>query len=230
MRWSKGWITASGVVSVVAAIGGAAIAVAGSGSPVSGSDPAGKEVCAGQPLPFTSTGGPAGVLSDRFPVGTTLRITNLTNSRSATIAVTGVSSSCAQLNGAAYEQLRSQDSGRSAESVLRRVRVEIIGNAPATTPSKQARVRATGVVGQVVCEGDSVGLSAVGGAPGAFSGQFPIGTLLRITNLDNAKQIAVRVAGVGSGCVVLNSAAFAQLGEPGQNLVKRTQIEIVNPR
>jgi hypothetical protein len=82
-------------------------------------------------------------------------------------------------------------------------------------------------VGQVVCDGATVGLSAVGGAPGAFSSQLPVGTSVRVTNLDNGKQTTVPVVGVGTGCVVLNRAAFDLVGESGKNVVKRAQIERV---
>ncbi|GAB2844598.1 hypothetical protein JOD27_006719 [Lentzea nigeriaca] len=246
MRWSKGWIAVAGAVSVVAAIGGAAFALAGAGLPASQSGVAGKEVCAGQPVKVVDVGGAAGVLSDSFPVGTSLRITNLANGRAVTAAVAessaralagvrtgsgaGVSTGCAAVNTAAFELLRSADSGRGgAESVLRRVRVEIIGNAPAPVhPSTRASAsRVRGAVGSVVCDGAVVGLSAVGGGPGAFSSSLPVGTLVRVTNLDNGKQAAVRVVGVGSGCLVLNSAAFDVVGEAGKSSIARAQIEKV---
>jgi hypothetical protein len=232
MRWSKGWIASTGVFSVVAAIGGTAFALAGSGAPSSQSGVAGKEVCAGKPLSSVSSGGPAGALSDQFPIGTALRVTNLANGRAITVSVVGVSAGCAVMNTAAFDSLRSDNSGRGeAESVLRRVRVEIVGNAPAPAPaptrSSTARIRASGVVGQVVCDGATVGLSAVGGAPGAFSSQLPVGTSVRVTNLDNGRQTTVRIVGVGSGCVVLNSAAFNLVGESGKNVIKRAQIEKV---
>ncbi|PWK88747.1 hypothetical protein C8D88_10210 [Lentzea atacamensis] len=264
MRWSKGWIAAAGVVSVVAAVGGTAFALAGSGTPASQTGVAGKEVCAGQPVGVVESGGPAGVLSDQFPVGTSLRITNLANGRAATVAVAegsvravagvpsgvaprvsnsaaprvsngaaaGASAGCVVVNRAAFELLRSSDSGQGEkESVLRRVRVEIVGNAPApvqsSTRSSAARVRASGVVGSVVCDGATVGLSTVGGAPGAFSSSLPVGTSIRVTNLDNGRQATVRIVGVGSGCVVLNSAAFELVGEAGKSSIKRAQIEKV---
>jgi hypothetical protein len=231
MRWTKGWIVGAGVFSVAAAIGGTAFALAGSGVPASQSGVTGKEVCAGQPLSSVSSEGPAGVTSDQFPVGTALRITNLANGRAITVSVTGVSSGCAVLNTAAFDSLRPADSGRDfAESVLRRTRVEIVGNAPAPAPARpstSSRVRASGVVGQVVCDGATVGLSAVGGAPGAFSSQLPVGTSVRVTNLDNGRQTTVRIVGVGSACVVLNSAAFKLVGEPEKNVIKRAQIEKV---
>src|SRR5688572_15333767 len=132
MRWSKGWIAVSGVVSVVAAIGGTAFALAGSGAPASQSGLAGKEVCAGQPLTVVKSAGPAGALSNQFPVGTSLRVTNITNGRAVTVAVTGVSTGCASVNTAAFDLLRSPNAGQGGtESVLRKVRVEIVGNAPA---------------------------------------------------------------------------------------------------
>lgn len=232
MRWTRGWIAATGVFSVVAAVGGTAFALAGSETPASQSGVAGKEVCGGQPLSFVDSAGPAAVLSDQLPVGTSLRVTNLANGRAVTLAVGGVSRGCAAVNSSAFDLLRSPDSGRGAEeSVLRRVRVEIVGNAPApvrtSTRSSTSRVRASGVVGQVVCDGATVGLSAVGGAPGAFSSSLPVGTSVRVTNLDNGKQATFRIVGVGSACVVLNSAAFELVGEAGKNLVKRAQIEKV---
>ncbi|HUQ61883.1 hypothetical protein [Lentzea sp.] len=225
MRWSKGWLASAGVFSVVAAIGGAAYAVAGSGAPASQSGVAGKEVCAGRPLSAAASTGPAGVASDQFPAGTSLRITNLTNGRAITVPVTGPAAGCAVLNSAAFDALRSAE----PDTVLRRVRVEIVGNAPAPTPVRSAtsRVRASGVVGQVVCDGATVGLSAVSGAPGAFSSQLPVGTSVRVTNLDNGRQTTVRVVGVGPACVVLNSAAFALIGESGKNVIKRVQVEKV---
>ncbi|SFR20440.1 hypothetical protein SAMN04488564_105231 [Lentzea waywayandensis] len=231
MRWSKGWIAGAGVFSVVAAIGGTAFALAGPGASTSQSAVAGKEVCSGQQVKTANSKGPAGVLSDQFPVGTLLRLSNPANGRAITVSVTGTSAGCAVLNTAALDSLRSADTGQNeVESVLRRIRVEIVGNAPAPTPTTRtsaARIRASGTVGQVVCDGATVGLSAVGGAPGAFSSQLPVGTSVRVTNLDNGKQTTVPIVGVGTGCVVLNSAAFDLVGESGKNVIKRAQIERV---
>ena len=232
MRWSKGWIAGAGVFSVVAAIGGTAFALAGSGGSTSQSGVAGKEVCSGQQVKTANSKGPAGVLSDQFPVGTLLRLSNPANGRAITASVTGTSTGCAVLNTAAFDSLWSAETGQNGvDSVLRRIRVEIVGNAPApaptTTRTPTSRVRASGTVGQVVCDGATVGLSAVGGAPGAFSSQLPVGTSVRVTNLDNGKQTTVQVVGVGTGCVVLNSAAFDLVGESGRNVIKRAQIERV---
>jgi hypothetical protein len=231
MRWSKGWIAGAGVFSVVAAIGGTAFALAGSDAPTSQSGVAGKEVCSGQQVKTVNSKGPAGVLSDQFPVGTLVRLSNPANGRAITVSVTGTSTGCAVLNTAAFDSLWPAETGqKGVESVVRRVRVEIVGNAPAPTPTTRtstARARASGTVGQVVCDGATVGLSAVGGAPGAFSSQLPVGTSVRVTNLDNGKQTTVPVVGVGTGCVVLNSAAFDLVGESGKNVIKRAQIERV---
>jgi hypothetical protein len=229
MHWSKGWIVGAGVFSVVAAIGGTAFALAGSGASSSQPGVAGKEVCGGQTVRTTSAKGPATVLSDKFPVGTLLRVTNTANGRVITVSVTGPSTGCAVLNTAAFDSLSSAETGER-ESVLRRIRVEIVGNAPAPVPTTRtpvSRVRASGTVGPVVCDGATVGLSAVGGAPGAFSAQLPVGTSVRVTNLDNGKQTTVRVIGVGPACVVLNSAAFDLVGESGKSVIKRVQIEKV---
>ncbi|SES23412.1 hypothetical protein SAMN04488000_1196 [Lentzea albida] len=231
MRWSKGWIAGAGVFSVVVAIGGAAFAVAGSGAPTGQSGPAGKEVCDGQQVKAANAKGPAGVYSDRFPAGTLVRLTNPENNRAITVQVIGTSAGCAVLNTAALDSLRSAETaGGVAGGVPRGIRVEIVGNAPAptaTTRSPVSRIRPSGTVGQVVCDGATVGLSAVGGAPGAFSSQLPVGTSVRVTNLDNGKQTIVQVVGVGSGCVVLNSAAFDLVGEPGETVVQRAQVEKV---
>ncbi|MFD4643371.1 hypothetical protein ACFWN2_39110 [Lentzea sp. NPDC058436] len=229
MRWSKGWIAGAGVSSVVVAIGSAAFALAGSGAPSSQSGPAGKEVCGGQQVKTTNAKGPAGMFSDRFPAGTLARLTNPANERAITISVIGTSTGCAVLNTAALDSLRSGDAAEGGgDRVLRRIRVEIVGNAPApTTRASASRIRASGTVGQVVCDGATVGLSAVGGAPGAFSSQLPVGTSVRVTNLDNGRQTTVPVVGVGTGCVVLNSAAFELVGESGKNVIKRAQVEKV---
>ena len=79
--------------------------------------------------------------------------------------------------------------------------------------------------GQVVCNGSTVTLSGEGGEPAASSGDFPIGTRLKVTNLDNNKAITVRVASVSGSCVLLNNAAFEQVREPGKFLIRRAVIE-----
>ncbi|KUN05397.1 hypothetical protein AQI95_15795 [Streptomyces yokosukanensis] len=81
--------------------------------------------------------------------------------------------------------------------------------------------------GQQVCKGSTVTLSGEGGAPAASSGQFPAGTTLKVTNLDNRKSTTVKVTSVSGSCVLLNNAAFEQVREPGKFLIRRALIEKV---
>ncbi|WP_371659376.1 hypothetical protein [Streptomyces sp. NBC_00280] len=81
--------------------------------------------------------------------------------------------------------------------------------------------------GQQVCDGSTVTLSGEGGAPAASSNQFPAGTTLRVTNLDNDKSTTVQVTSVSGSCALLNNAAFEQVREPGKFLIRRALIEKV---
>ncbi|MYX97574.1 hypothetical protein GT045_22855 [Streptomyces sp. SID486] len=81
--------------------------------------------------------------------------------------------------------------------------------------------------GRQVCKGSTVTLSGEGGAPAASSGQFPAGTTLKVTNLDNGKATTVKVTSVSGSCVLLNNAAFEQVREPGKFLIRRAVIEKV---
>jgi hypothetical protein len=100
----------------------------------------------------------------------------------------------------------------------------------AATPPKATQTAAappaTGA-GEVVCKGSTVTLSGEAGAPFASSGTFPIGTTLKVTNLDNNKSITVKVATTSGSCVLLNNAAFEQVREPGKFLIRRAVIERV---
>ena len=71
------------------------------------------------------------------------------------------------------------------------------------------------------------GTSGLGGAPAASSNQFPAGTKLRVTNLDNNKSTTVEVTSVSGSCALLNNAAFEQVREPGKFLIRRALIEKV---
>ncbi|WP_414675461.1 hypothetical protein [Lentzea sp.] len=82
-----------------------------------------------------------------------------------------------------------------------------------------------GATGQQVCVGSTVTLSGEGGAPAASSGTFPVGTTLKVTNLDNNKSTTVKVASVSGSCALLNNAAFEQVREPGKFLIRRARIE-----
>ncbi|GIE96539.1 hypothetical protein [Paractinoplanes rishiriensis] len=97
---------------------------------------------------------------------------------------------------------------------------------PAQAPPAQAPPAAGS--GDVVCQGSTVTLSGEAGAPAAASGTFPIGTVLKVTNLDNNKSITVRVATPSGSCVLLNNAAFEEVREPGKFLIRRAVIERVS--
>ncbi|MET7454030.1 hypothetical protein ABZT03_19525 [Streptomyces sp. NPDC005574] len=81
--------------------------------------------------------------------------------------------------------------------------------------------------GRQVCNGSTVTLSGEGGAPAASSNQFPAGTKLKVTNLDNNKSTTVQVTSVSGSCALLNNAAFEQVREPGKFLIRRALIEKV---
>ncbi|GHJ98465.1 hypothetical protein ACWEWI_02215 [Streptomyces sp. NPDC003753] len=100
--------------------------------------------------------------------------------------------------------------------------------APATTaPADNTGGAGTAASGQQVCKGSTVTLSGEGGAPAASSNQFPAGTTLKVTNLDNNKSTTVKVTSVSGSCVLLNNAAFEQVREPGKFLIRRALIEKV---
>jgi hypothetical protein len=102
------------------------------------------------------------------------------------------------------------------------------GNAPgkAQAPGQQKKQEAA-ATGDVVCPGSTVTLSGEGGAPAAPSNQFPAGTKLKVTNLDNSKSTTVEVTSVSGSCALLNNAAFEQVREPGKFLIRRARIERV---
>ncbi|WP_406470129.1 septal ring lytic transglycosylase RlpA family protein [Streptomyces hirsutus] len=81
--------------------------------------------------------------------------------------------------------------------------------------------------GEQVCNGSTITLSGEDGAPAASSNQFPAGTRLKVTNLDNNKSTTVEVTGVSGSCALLNNAAFEQVREPGKFLIRRALIEKV---
>jgi putative intracellular protease/amidase len=98
---------------------------------------------------------------------------------------------------------------------------------PTTSPAKTSPTTAAPAAKGVVCKGSTVTLSGEAGAPAASSGTFPIGTTLKVTNLDNNQSITVKVTAPSGSCVLLNDAAFALVHEPGKNLIRRALIEKV---
>ncbi|MET0134794.1 MAG: hypothetical protein ABW215_14525 [Kibdelosporangium sp.] len=114
------------------------------------------------------------------------------------------------------------------------------GNPPAEQPAAEepaaeeppaqqppANNNGGGAVGEVVCAGSTVTLSGEAGAPAASSNQFPLGTRLKVTNLDNNKATTVEVTSVSGSCTLLNNAAFEQVREPGKFLIRKARIERV---
>ncbi|MGP4002323.1 hypothetical protein [Streptomyces sp. 8N706] len=81
--------------------------------------------------------------------------------------------------------------------------------------------------GEVVCQGSTVTVSGEGGAPAASSGEFPVGTQLKVTNLDNDKSTTVEVKSTSGSCALLNNAAFEEVREAGKFLIRNARIEKV---
>ncbi|WP_349307756.1 hypothetical protein [Streptomyces sp. HNM0645] len=199
-----------------------------------GGDAAGEVVCAGQNLTFSNDGGAPAASSGQFPIGTQLKVTNLANDKTTTVEVTSTSGSCALLNAAAFEQVRE-----AGKNVIREVRIERLGagggGGEAAEPPAAEQPPAdqagggdqAGAAGEIVCAGSTVTLSGEGGAPAASSGQFPVGTRLKVTNLDNDKSTTVEVTSASGSCALLNNAAFEQVREPGKFLIRNARIERV---
>jgi hypothetical protein len=119
---------------------------------------------------------------------------------------------------------------RAAAGCTGAVAAQPPATAPTTAPAKPAAAPAkpaTAAGRNVVCKGSTVTLSGEAGAPFASSGTFPIGTTLKVTNLDNNKSITVKVASTSGSCVLLNNAAFEKVREPGKFLIRRAVIERV---
>ncbi|MEV5690525.1 hypothetical protein [Micromonospora globbae] len=221
------------VLAATVAVAAAAVVAVGTGLGFADTAPERASVCSGS-VTFSAEGGAPAATSDRFPVGTRLRVTNLDNGRAVTVTVTGPSGSCVLLNAAAMDQVR--EPGRN---VIRRNLVERLdGGAaqpgPGETRPGSARPGAArpegdapgGGAARRVC-GGPVTFSAEGGAPAATSGQFPVGTRLRVTNLDNDRTVTVTVTGPSGSCVLLNAAAMDAIREPGRNVVRNNVVELL---
>ncbi|MEV7561987.1 hypothetical protein, partial [Streptomyces sp. NPDC089795] len=193
-------------------------------------------VCQGSTVTLSGEAGAPAASSGTFPVGTKLKVTNLDNGQSTTVAVNGPSGSCVLLNNAAFEKVREP-----GKNLIRRARIERVGGGgEAAAPAAPAAPAAGGAgasggaaaqvppaTGEVVCQGSTVTLSGEAGAPAASSGTFPVGTKLKVTNLDNGQATTVTVNGPSGSCVLLNNAAFEKVREPGKNLIRRARIERV---
>ncbi|MEU9802240.1 hypothetical protein [Streptomyces sp. NPDC051000] len=193
-------------------------------------------VCKGSTVTLSGEAGAPAASSGTFPVGTKLKVTNLDNGQATTVTVSGPSGSCVLLNNAAFEKVREP-----GKNLIRRARVERVGGgggAPSGPAGSAGAAGAPGAAapgavqvppatGDVVCKGSSVTLSGEGGAPAASSGTFPVGTKLKVTNLDNGQATTVTVSGPSGSCVLLNNAAFEKVREPGKNLIRRARVERV---
>uniref|UniRef100_UPI002F91531B hypothetical protein n=1 Tax=Streptomyces sp. NBC_01001 TaxID=2903713 RepID=UPI002F91531B len=185
-------------------------------------------VCPGSTVTLSGEGGAPAASSGTFPVGTKLKVTNLDNGKATTVTVNGPSGSCVLLNNAAFDTVREP-----GKNLIRRARIERVAGGDAAAAGAAGASGAAGVQvppasGEVVCPGSTVTLSGEGGAPAASSGTFPVGTKLKVTNLDNGKATTVTVNGPSGSCVLLNNAAFDTVREPGKNLIRRARIERVS--
>ncbi|MDG4793187.1 hypothetical protein [Micromonospora sp. WMMD1082] len=234
MRLQRKHVLAAGVAVVAAAT----VAV-GTGLGFADSAPARQSVCPGS-ITFSAEGGVPAATSNQFPVGTRLRVTNLDNDRSAEVTVVGPSGSCVLLNAAAMELVREP-----GKNVIRRNVVERVGDAVAQPGAGQPTGRpGAGQPGKVgdrpgaasppatrpatgsACQGAITFFEEAAG-PAATSNQFPVGTRLRVTNLDNNRATTVTITGPSGSCVLLNSAAMEQIREPGKNLVRNNTVEVL---
>ena len=58
------------------------------------------------------------------------------------------------------------------------------------------------------------------GSRTAASGVFPLGSTIEVTNPDTGRSVRARVNDRANGCVLLSPAAFAQVRNPGKNLIR----------
>ncbi|MFF5807958.1 hypothetical protein [Streptomyces sp. NPDC012746] len=184
-------------------------------------------VCPGSTVTLSGEAGAPAASSGTFPIGTKLKVTNLDNGQSTTVTVNSPSGSCVLLNNAAFDKVREP-----GKNLIRRARIERVSGGNETPGRPTGASGAPGVqvppaTGEVVCPGSTVTLSGEAGAPAASSGTFPIGTKLKVTNLDNGQSTTVTVNSPSGSCVLLNNAAFDKVREPGKNLIRRARIERV---
>ena len=99
------------------------------------------------------------------------------------------------------------------------------GCARVSTVSTNLGVNTKAAATRNACNGVALTFFADTGAPGVISNVFPVGTKLRITNLDNNKSATVPVTGVSGSCALLNTTAMDLIREPGKNVVRHNTVE-----
>jgi len=82
---------------------------------------AGSVVCKGSTVTLSGESGVPFASSGTFPVGTTLKFTNLDNKKSITVKVQTPSGSCVLLNNAAFEQVREPGKFLIRHAVIEKV-------------------------------------------------------------------------------------------------------------
>jgi len=167
---------------------------------------AAQSACQGNVTFFNQNAAPAAA-SDQIPAGSTIKITNLDNNKSATIKITERFGGCLLLNNAAMDLVREP-----GKNVIRNNRVEIVSKPQA--------------VGKSACQGSLTFFNQNAG-PGAASDQIPVGSTVRITNLANNKSATIKITERFGGCLLLNNAAMDLVREPGKNLVRDNRVEII---
>ncbi|MET9893790.1 septal ring lytic transglycosylase RlpA family protein [Streptomyces sp. NBC_00647] len=208
------------LVSAVTVAGGGAFALAATSNAASVQNAQSSTVCAGL---ATALGNNQKFIEGQRAAPDAQSEARIANREAviAQIKVQQEASNCAVGESAQDSQTAPQQPAQSAPAQA----------APApSAPAQSAPANNAGggaATGQQVCNGSTVTLSGEGGAPAASSNQFPAGTKLKVTNLDNNKSTTVEVTSVSGSCVLLNNAAFEQVREPGKFLIRKARIEKV---
>ncbi|MGW4079789.1 hypothetical protein ACWELB_41035 [Streptomyces asiaticus] len=133
-----------------------------------------------------------------------------------------------QASGCAVDEAAGQAEGAAGQDeAAAPAGGDASASASASAGASDSGAGDAGASGEVVCAGSTVTLSGEGGAPAASSNEFPVGTKLKVTNLDNDKSTTVSVTSTSGSCALLNNAAFEQVREPGKFLIRNARIERV---
>ncbi|THA44952.1 hypothetical protein E6R62_36100, partial [Streptomyces sp. A1136] len=91
-------------------------------------------------------------------------------------------------------------------SYKKKITLSVVAGALVTGGFVATMATGNAAVPDVVCPGSTVTLSGEAGAPAASSSTFPVGTKLKVTNLDNGHATTVTVNGPSGSCALLNNA------------------------